>query len=79
MLLSEGARGTTARLLPCRDLAKCVPDQLLCCIHASTSIKITHNVQGGVAREVEPLPEVMQHLSIDALDLHSHRTDCQLW
>ena len=69
LLLPEGSGSTTARLGTCRDLAKGVLDQLLCCIHASPSIEVSHHVQGCIARVVEALPEVVQHLPVHALHL----------
>lgn len=59
VLLPEGAGCATARPGAIRDLAKGVLNQLLRCVHASSSIKVAHHIQGGIARVVEPLPEVM--------------------
>ena len=44
LLLPEGTRSTTARPGAGGDLAKGVLDQLLCCIHAPSSIKVSHHI-----------------------------------
>ncbi len=67
----EGPRDTIARETPSRDPAKRFPYQVLCSVHASTgaALKVTNQVQRCIAREVPPLPEVMQYLSWHALHL----------
>lgn len=79
-MLPEGAGGATAWPGAMRDFAKGVSNQLLRGVHASSSIKVAHHIQGGIARVVEALPEVMQYLPVHTLHLqHTKEQNTDAW